>query len=858
MPASRAYGAPRAQGDADSLVSGLSSFRYGGSTAVLDAVAERVSSARGNPARMKAMARALAKVLKSGAPFEVKQFACRQLAFVGGPEQAPALAGLLADDTLAHYALMALSRIPGKAADDAMLAAVKRSPGLTRQEILDALAERGDGRALPVLNLALHARSVSEVSAAAFSLAKLPDPRSAAALQAAYRHLTGASRVACGRALIVCADRNLARRDAATAWQLYALVDKSPAAPILRAATLRGMTKARPAGALSLVLQALGDEGTPRQNMAADIARQIPGAQATRAMAARLPKLSPHGQVLLLSVLGERGDRVAGGAVAKLCRAPGTSVRVAALKALGTVGDETCTGVLLAAMAMEQPEARDAARDSMIRLRAYGLPHGYVPFPPPRGRRVDLVDVELERAIVAAPPAIQAEAIAVLGLRKSDGALAVILKATESKQPAVRSAAFRVLRDLGRPVLLPILVDRMLALDPADRDEAADTVTEIARRGAGESTCTAVLLKKLKSATIPADRSTILTVLGQVGGANALDALRTCMRSDPDADVQATALTQLSNWPTDAPMDALLNMVHDASSPGLRAIALRGYLRLVGTNDQRPPAEALALYKAIAPIATGPDDRRIILAGLAKIRCHDALAFAASFSGDASVRAEAETAVVAIARSTIGAWPDETRAIVAPIASSGVDANARKAAGEMVAIRDKAGDFDLAWEVSPVYLQEGANYAKLHDTPFPPEIPSREKEVPWGLMPVCTNADQPWLLDLLALWGGEQRVAYLRTVVVSDAAQQLNMELGSDDGVKAWWNGQQVLSHNVQRGVGPGQEKVAVTARAGANTLLLKIPQNVMGWGACARFTRPDGSPAQGLRFSVPSATAAP
>ena len=99
-------------------------------------------------------------------------------------------------------------------------------------------------------------------------------------------------------------------------------------------------------------------------------------------------------------------------------------------------------------------------------------------------------------------------------------------------------------------------------------------------------------------------------------------------------------------------------------------------------------------------------------------------------------------------------------------------------------------------------------------------------------MPAGTNADQPWLLDLLALYGGEQKVAYLRTAVWSNSARDLLLEFGSDDGTKAWWNGQVVLANNVARAVAPGQDKVKVQAKPGWNQLLLKITRKQPGMGS--------------------------
>ena len=164
------------------------------------------------------------------------------------------------------------------------------------------------------------------------------------------------------------------------------------------------------------------------------------------------------------------------------------------------------------------------------------------------------------------------------------------------------------------------------------------------------------------------------------------------------------------------------------------------------------------------------------------------------------------------------------------------------------------GDFVMAWEVSPAYMKEGIDCTRLFDMPFPPEEPTQTRQVPWRLMPVVTSADQPWLLDLLATLGGEQRVAYLRTEVYSESARDLVLELASDDGIKVWWNGEVVLAHNTQRGIVPAQEKVEVHVKPGWNPLLLKVTQNVQGWGACARFMKSDGAPATDLRYRVPSA----
>src|SRR5262249_35502414 len=150
-----------------------------------------------------------------------------------------------------------------------------------------------------------------------------------------------------------------------------------------------------------------------------------------------------------------------------------------------------------------------------------------------------------------------------------------------------------------------------------------------------------------------------------------------------------------------------------------RAIALRAYLRMVASNDQRSPAEAFALYKDVAAIATRPEEKRLALAGLTKIPSLDALQYPAGLTSDNGVRPEAELAVVEIGRATIGAWPKETIAALESILKSAVNDEAKKRAEALLAVSRKFGDYIVCWEVSPAYQQDGADYIRLFDTPFP-------------------------------------------------------------------------------------------------------------------------------------------
>ena len=108
---------------------------------------------------------------------------------------------------------------------------------------------------------------------------------------------------------------------------------------------------------------------------------------------------------------------------------------------------------------------------------------------------------------------------------------------------------------------------------------------------------------------------------------------------------------------------------------------------------------------------------------------------------------------------------------------------------------------------------------------------------------------KPWIVDLAKLLKGDQRCAYLRVKIESPRAQAAQLEVGSDDGVKVWLNGEVVHANNTPRGVVPWQDKVPVRLDQGANVLLLKVCQGAGGWGACARIVGTDGNGLDGLTF---------
>ncbi len=113
--------------------------------------------------------------------------------------------------------------------------------------------------------------------------------------------------------------------------------------------------------------------------------------------------------------------------------------------------------------------------------------------------------------------------------------------------------------------------------------------------------------------------------------------------------------------------------------------------------------------------------------------------------------------------------------------------------------------------------------------------------------------DPEGYINLNRFIGGDNRVAYLRTGIWSESDRSAIIEAGSDDGIKLWWNGSEVLSSNKVRGAEPGQESVQIQMKSGWNRILLKINNGAGGWGAYLRITDSAGLPLTGIKSGDPA-----
>ncbi len=578
-----------------------------------------------------------------------------------------------------------------------------------------------------------------------------------------------------------------------------------------------------------MVIDALKSPDVEMQTGAIAIVREIPGPEVTKALAQELPKLGPTAQVQLLSALADRGDALALPAVIEAGKSQDESVRVAAVKAIGQLGDASGVPMLAERAAATKGAEQKAARESLYRLRG------------------PEVDAAILQSLQSARPEVKVELVSAIGERNIGGSIDALLQAARDEDRKVRVESLKVLKIVARPDDMPALLNLLLEVKgDSDRTEAEKTVAAVAHKIEDKTRQAAAVLAVLPNVKDNPNRASLLRVLGRIGDSSALPALRTAL-SNREAEIQDAAIRALSDWPTPEPVPDLLKVAQTAESPRYKVLALRGFVRLLGLESDRPAEETIDLYKKAMDLAGDAQEKKRVLSGLAATKSPAALNMAAAYLDDLALHQEAESAAVQIARGTYTTDPQRTREVLAQVIQVTKQESLSQQAQEIIQLIERFDDYVVAWQVSGPYTKD-VQANELFDAPFAPEQEGQQAE--WRTMPVGTNADQPWLIELDKVEGlaGDNRVAYLRTKVWSPKEQKARLELGSDDGVKVWLNGQLAHANNAERPVVPGQDTADVTLKEGWNPVLVKLTQSAGQWALCMRLRSPDGGKLEGLK----------
>jgi HEAT repeat protein len=778
---------------------------------------------------------ALIEVLLSNRHPREKDAACIRLQRIGTADSVPALATLLTDDQLSHAARNALEPMPFPEAAEALKAALATTSGLTRAGIVNSIGQRRDRTAVNDLSLLLGEPDTTVAAAAASALGRIGGRESTKVLGAALRAADEPLRSALLDGLLISAHSLLEENDSSAARIVFLDLSQSELPPHVRTAAFRGLLRAsNPEQTLALITTALEGEDAAAQTAALSLIPELPGPDVTIALANLLPRADPMTQLALLDILGQRGDSVAASSVLAMTRATDRYVRVAAISHLGSLGDAAAVPVLIDAATSSDPASQRAARQSLLVLR-----HG------------DVTDALLGLLTSSTEPALT-ELIRALGGRADRTAVPRLLELSTRDNPTTRTACFQALATLADARDLEPLTQLLLAeQDSSTREEARRTLATVCRRSQNQHVdldVRPIVDGLAKSTEKPEARAALLQVSSMLVNPQIRVAILKAVR-DPNPAVRDAAIRAACDSQDPSFLPDLLEFARDPAFTRHRTAAIRGYVRLATDASSTAPGRPSTTdrLKQILDVAERPEDQRIVLAGLATQTNPEGLALAIPMLDNPAVQMEAAQTILSIAGDISAAHVDLAEAALHKALSTTTNVSQRQAIASRLNQIEARADYLTAWNVAGPYRENGLDYAALFDTPFPPETANASADF-WQPLPISTAGQVAGVMDLLKPLGGEQCVAYVRTAIHVNAEQPAILELGTDDGVKAWLNGTPIHANNVARPLAVGSDKVPVNLESGWNTLLLKITQNNLGWEYTARFTRPDGSRISGIK----------
>jgi hypothetical protein len=257
-----------------------------------------------------------------------------------------------------------------------------------------------------------------------------------------------------------------------------------------------------------------------------------------------------------------------------------------------------------------------------------------------------------------------------------------------------------------------------------------------------------------------------------------------------------------------------------------------------------------AMTMRVMQRVTQTNDKKLVLAGLGlTAESPEALQVALRHLDEQPLQATAGLAALRIAHRLQHRDADLARAALKRVLEIVEHEDVRGRAQEVLNDMDRYQDHILTWVGVGPYTESGKDGSAIYRTPLGPEKDGVES-VDWK--PI-TEGIGSWDINLEATYGGLDYVgAYVRTRVWSEADGDALLEMGSDDGIKAWLNGQLVFDQWNEGGVSPRQKRVPVKLAKGWNDLMLKVVDQQGGWVFCCRIRKPDGTALEGLRVELP------
>lgn len=628
---------------------------FGTAVNELTAIEKQIQAAK--PEEFPVIETRLIAVLETpGATMPGKQFACQMLQLVGSRKCVPAVARLLTDEMLSHPARNVLLGLNDPSADQALREALGKTQGKVRIGIMNTIGDRGERSSLAALSALLANGDEATADSALAAIGKIGGVEAADALDKAK--VPDTLKTTWAQAYLRCASGLTASGETARAQKMYQVLFNGNYPSPVRAGAFREIVFAQKEQAIPAIIQNLGSTDKLMQRAALSAVIAVPGKAATTAFGQQLAAQTPEAKVILLGALAARGDGDGlTEQVNQLATGEDETVRVAAINALGRLGNMSSVPVLVAAL-KDTATSANATR-SLSRLRGEGVAEGLI-------KQVEIGDV-----------ALRANLLGVLADRKQIEALPVARKLANDNDAKMREAAVKALSALGTQEDLQSFSDAILTKkNDGEREALARALKDIGSRLTDKAKRDDSVLQSFAKADAPT-KVQLLPVLLAFAGDKPLQATRGAL-AEP-GEVHKAAVRALAQWPDPAPLADLRTVAKADGDNVVRILALRGWIGMIGKSGLKTE-EKVQSFREAMELSTRPEEKRQVLGEVGRVGHVDSLKIVEPYLNDDNLKREALQAYEQIAESISGRQPAIAKEALEKVVASTTDNGLREKA----------------------------------------------------------------------------------------------------------------------------------------------------------------------------------
>jgi HEAT repeat protein len=566
----------------------------------------------------------LIQVLQSNADRKAKADACRELAVVGGKAAVKPLLALLGDEQLSHMARYALETNPDPAVDRGLREAAATLQGKLLVGVIGSIGVRRDTKAVAILEKHLASAEPDVVQSAARSLGAIGNSAAAKALQKAWPKTAQDNKLAVAEGLFRCAEVSGSARSALAIYQPL----RQSSIPQVRSGATGNAILRQGSGNLALLQESLRSQDEAVFSGALKASFALSGTQVTRALELALSQAPKDRLTSIIQALGNRQDPEALTTLSNLGKDRFSPLRLSAIDAIGQIGNTRSVPVLVQIMGDADAPAAQAAKAALAAIQ---------------GPEADKAVYDM---LSAGNTQTRLTGLELVARRRMTSAMPELIKLTREGDPRLRAAATRQIGEMGGTAEVPTLLDVLLTSTDSEQLSAVEYALGLLNTKAPDKDALSSQIVKVLPRAQPAQKTTLLQVLGAAGGPVAYQAVSNTLK-DGNQEVRGSAMRVLGNWNGQEAAPLLLEMAKTSANATEKTLALRGYLRLASQADVAA-SQRLQMCRNASELAQRPEEKRLLLAALGGTRSVEALADITPHLADESTRQEAATAALDI------------------------------------------------------------------------------------------------------------------------------------------------------------------------------------------------------------------